>query len=716
MGELAAHLHLASSSLLPGRGDEKVQKGPVGVIPLMEAWADPDYLYLVFPYANGGELFDYVAQHPHGVGEAKARGIFRGMARALQDLHGRGISHGDVSLENVMLSYDGEREGPTCHLIDLEMARHLEEAEEEEEEEQEEAAMEVEYGESGSSWGQAFEASSPSVPSPFSSSIGTSAPSWTPLDGSPPARALSNPFLTIAGGKPGYVSPEIVRGTLRDWGASDVWSLGICLVILLTGRPLYADPEDPCFNLLGHGMIAEVLGHYAREYGIDLPAGALSLVIAMLDANPAARPTLQEIMAHSWVMQEPTPEKSLSYQLPQGARLGLEEGAEEGEAGRWSPLAGSAEGKEEEMEGNRQVLENDAVAVEGAGSWDTAASRTGDQEQGHLVPDHTRRMRGARCRTARLPRERLCQHHDTASVGRRRICLQPLGQSTAEDGQERTEAGRERGKEGGRVDQPLWSRPLASPLSSLSPTRSPSRPDPARGFSGSEAGMDTLTGAASPFSPPSLPARGEKEGGAPALPLSVLPPTLDLPACPCPTDPLWDSAATTTSPAPFSFPSSPFPATSLPLESHQAAQGTPVCWGGGGRSQDSAEPRGRCGQAPPSLITQVDGCSPSQAGRQRWDAFMDYPASSDHHAYHTLQECDNLCSPPPSSRAGTAASPSTLATPRRSLDLRPSLLSSFPASPAFPQSTHHGSVPPHAARHIPSTAFTASSFRCLEGR
>ena len=109
--------------------------------------------------------------------------------------------------------------------------------------------------------------------------------------------------LHLAGGKPGYVSPEAIYGSVLDWHAADCWSLGICLYIMLTRRPLYLDPDDRAFELLALGGAKTIVTHYAANYGLVLPDGAAELVTALLRPNPADRPTLEEVLLHPWVRE-----------------------------------------------------------------------------------------------------------------------------------------------------------------------------------------------------------------------------------------------------------------------------------------------------------------------------------------------------------------------------------------------------------------------------
>ncbi len=101
--------------------------------------------------------------------------------------------------------------------------------------------------------------------------------------------------------KHSYVSPEGAYGTVLDWHAADAWSLGICLYIMLTARPLYSHPDDRAFEILACGGAPSLLHHYATEYGLALPEGATELITALLRPDPIDRPTIEEVLLHPWV-------------------------------------------------------------------------------------------------------------------------------------------------------------------------------------------------------------------------------------------------------------------------------------------------------------------------------------------------------------------------------------------------------------------------------
>jgi serine/threonine protein kinase len=88
-------------------------------------------------------------------------------------------------------------------------------------------------------------------------------------------------FLETSCGSPHYASPEIVAGKAYHGAASDIWSCGVVLFALLTGR-LPFDHED----------MAELLKR-VKAGKFDMPSGippaARDLLSQMLVVDPARR-------------------------------------------------------------------------------------------------------------------------------------------------------------------------------------------------------------------------------------------------------------------------------------------------------------------------------------------------------------------------------------------------------------------------------------------
>ena len=106
----------------------------------------------------------------------------------------------------------------------------------------------------------------------------------------------------LLGGKMAYMAPEVARGTVRAWYASDVWSLGVCLYSLLTSMRLYGNPGDGAFALLQQqGGARRILCHHIGTFGVGISPLAAHLIANMLHPVPAERPTLQEVLRHPWV-------------------------------------------------------------------------------------------------------------------------------------------------------------------------------------------------------------------------------------------------------------------------------------------------------------------------------------------------------------------------------------------------------------------------------
>ncbi|KAK2462380.1 hypothetical protein APHAL10511_005686 [Amanita phalloides] len=99
--------------------------------------------------------------------------------------------------------------------------------------------------------------------------------------------------LETSCGSPHYASPEIVNGEKYQGGATDIWSCGVVLYALLTGRLPFDDKDV-------RTLLSKVKsGKYEMPAWID-PL-AKNLISRMLVVEVAKRITIPEILAHPWL-------------------------------------------------------------------------------------------------------------------------------------------------------------------------------------------------------------------------------------------------------------------------------------------------------------------------------------------------------------------------------------------------------------------------------
>ncbi|KAF7983429.1 hypothetical protein HWV62_21679 [Athelia sp. TMB] len=99
--------------------------------------------------------------------------------------------------------------------------------------------------------------------------------------------------LETSCGSPHYASPEIVNGDRYEGTATDIWSLGVILYALLTGRLPFDDKD----------VRALLLKVKAGRYDVPAHIGpaARDLLARMLVVDVHTRITIPEILQHAWL-------------------------------------------------------------------------------------------------------------------------------------------------------------------------------------------------------------------------------------------------------------------------------------------------------------------------------------------------------------------------------------------------------------------------------
>ncbi|XP_046311223.1 sperm motility kinase Z [Marmota monax] len=109
-----------------------------------------------------------------------------------------------------------------------------------------------------------------------------------------------------------YFAPEIVLGEAYEGPPADVWSLGVILYFMLTGRrPFMASTAQQVKKLILEGTY---------DTPLNVSEGAQSLIREILTVDPTQRPTLEQVTRHPWLSQgeaaSPSPSVQALPELP----------------------------------------------------------------------------------------------------------------------------------------------------------------------------------------------------------------------------------------------------------------------------------------------------------------------------------------------------------------------------------------------------------------
>ncbi|RUS13168.1 kinase-like domain-containing protein [Endogone sp. FLAS-F59071] len=206
--------------------------------------------FVVSEFCPGGHLLDYITSHgKFGIREDDARRIFRQLCQAVRYLHDdMKVCHKDLKLENVLFDADGN-----VKLCDFGLAEFQ-----------------------NDDVAHYFLSSSPLTTSRRSSLI------------------LLDLEEETAGGSLAYASPEQLRSsTPLRCPSSDIWSLGVILYALVTGRLPFMDEYEP-------RMQYKIMnGRY--EDPDKVSHECCDLIRQCLNPKPLERIDIRQILDSEWV-------------------------------------------------------------------------------------------------------------------------------------------------------------------------------------------------------------------------------------------------------------------------------------------------------------------------------------------------------------------------------------------------------------------------------
>ncbi|CAH8355949.1 unnamed protein product [Eruca vesicaria subsp. sativa] len=103
---------------------------------------------------------------------------------------------------------------------------------------------------------------------------------------------IEDGLLHTTCGSPNYVAPEVLANKGYDGGASDIWSCGVILYVILTGCLPFDDT-----NL---AVLCRKISKGDPPIPRWLSLGAKTMIKRMLDPNPVTRMTITGIKANDW--------------------------------------------------------------------------------------------------------------------------------------------------------------------------------------------------------------------------------------------------------------------------------------------------------------------------------------------------------------------------------------------------------------------------------
>jgi calcium-dependent protein kinase len=212
------------------------------ILEYIEHFSNAKCHYIITKLCHGGELFERVASG-EAFSEKLASSLTKQMLSALAFCHARNIVHRDLKPENFV--FETMAEDSTMRLID------------------------------------------------FGCAVQTD----------------PDEIIRDVVGSPYYVAPEVIRESYKRtcavWKASDIWSVGVIVYILVTGMPPFnGSTQDRIFAKINQGKL-----RFPKN--IKLTDDLKDLITRMMRMKPESRMTAEEALQHPWIASDVAPDTPL---------------------------------------------------------------------------------------------------------------------------------------------------------------------------------------------------------------------------------------------------------------------------------------------------------------------------------------------------------------------------------------------------------------------
>ncbi|DAZ98529.1 TPA: LOW QUALITY PROTEIN: hypothetical protein N0F65_007028 [Lagenidium giganteum] len=224
------------------------------ILALREVIHTRKHIYLVTE-RGGKDMFEYFGAHEDGMSEETIKDIIQRIAEAVQVLHAHSYCHRDLKPENILLAKEHGEDTHTVKLIDFGLCTKIESGQD----------------------------------------------------------AMLQDFC----GSPGFFAPEILLQERYDGMKADVWSLGCILLEMVLGNATFASLWMNMYEfntLKDRRKFAELVRRglsltreHCQSNKWTYSTKLRQLLLATLCENPQDRPSVRQMLAHSWFVGDGVP-------------------------------------------------------------------------------------------------------------------------------------------------------------------------------------------------------------------------------------------------------------------------------------------------------------------------------------------------------------------------------------------------------------------------